>query len=116
MITDDDIYRFTNGACWILGEVLEERAGLPRRYVKDQHGKGMHVVAQLPDGRYLDVEGAHEQDDLLRHYQHPRFARYAQAVGDPDGDWTLPYYWGLSEDELRERAEEIAPDVLALAA
>ena len=116
-ITEEDIYHFTHGACWLLAEVLEAKTGYPRKYVYDQYGAPMHVVVQSRPGEYLDVEGTHTRDQLIKKYQHPDFGRYAQRVGKPGGGfWELPYYWDVDEEYLAYRAEMITPDVLALAA
>lgn len=68
---------FKYGACGALAIVLHEATGWPIVAITDAHnvydgeaggGSAMHWTVQLPDGRLLDVDGAHEADDLVEQY------------------------------------------------
>ncbi len=88
---------FTRGACGGLAIVLHEETGWPIVAITDSHnvheghaggGSALHWTVRRPDGKLIDVDGAHEAADLVAEYE---------AEAD-DGEAA----WGLScrEDAL----------------
>lgn len=69
---------FKFGACGALAIAIHDVTGWPIMAITDHHnvfedgraggGSALHWVVRRPDGKLVDVDGAHETQDLLREY------------------------------------------------
>jgi len=68
---------FKYGACGALAIVLHEATGWPIVAITDAHnvydgeaggGSAMHWAVQRPDGLLVDIDGAHEPEELVEQY------------------------------------------------
>lgn len=69
---------FTYGACGALAIALHEATGWPVAAITDAHnvydgraggGSALHWGVVDPHGRFIDVDGAHDPDDLVERYE-----------------------------------------------
>jgi hypothetical protein len=68
--SDFGVEVFTAGNCWVLAYYLHELGGWPIVMVVPQADPDMweHVLVQLPDHRYLDIEGVHTRAEVLKRW------------------------------------------------
>jgi len=68
---------FTRGACGALAIAMHDATGWPIVAITDHHnvygdkaggGSALHWVVRRPDGMLVDVDGAHDPDELLERY------------------------------------------------
>jgi hypothetical protein len=69
---------FTYGACAALALALHDRYGWPLIAVTDAHniygdragaGSALHYMVRHPSGKLLDVDGFHEDADVIEQYE-----------------------------------------------
>lgn len=69
---------FTYGACGGLAIVIHEATGWPIVAITDSHnvlegraggGSALHWGVQHPSGKFLDIDGLHELDDIVENYE-----------------------------------------------
>lgn len=63
------IRAFKNGCCGGLAIALHDATGWPIVAVGSHHGEALHYMARRPDGRLIDIEGAHTDDDVTLEYE-----------------------------------------------
>lgn len=70
-------HAFKQGACAALAYALHEATGWPIIGITDAHnvddgrlggGSSLHWGVRRPDGMFVDVDGAHEMDDVVEEY------------------------------------------------
>ncbi len=113
-VTAKDIIDFTYGGCYLLAEEIEAATGWGPAAFWDGFRPAGHVFAAMPDGRFLDITGAHTRAEMMAtHWARPgdKHGRrgITRNVGSLDG-WRLERRY---EDELRARARELIPVLLA---
>lgn len=63
------LVRFTDGDCWVLAHAINRLTGFPVCTFCDDLGRAdYHVFVQLPDGRYLDIQGISTHEELIRRW------------------------------------------------
>jgi len=65
-ITDSDRSTFSRGDCYTLAYAIHQRYGLPIVRVGEQRSDGVwsHMLNQLPNGDYLDIDGVHSEGEV----------------------------------------------------
>jgi hypothetical protein len=110
-ITAEDDREYTQGACWVLANVISEMTGWPRYRVTPDP---LHVWVGTPGGHAVDVRGYHpEHMDEFAAEWYDRSDSESYDIVDEDDDlsqWSFfsgwhPRYW--------DRAREIAPILIA---
>lgn len=80
---------FKRGACGALAIALHDATGWPIVAITDAHnvhggraggGSAMHWAVMRPDGKVVDVDGAHDPDELVEEY-HAEADDEAAALG-----------------------------------
>ena len=111
MITEQDEWDFTHGACWVLANAISDATGWQRCMTAPEPE---HVFVRTPDGDYLDIHGRWSEDEMIEKYSSPW--GYVDSIADvndwddlSDGDWFFGW-----QPRYRKRAEELVPEVLAL--
>lgn len=70
---------FKYGACGALAIALHDATGWPIVAITDHHnvwdgkaggGSAMHWTVQRPDGKLIDIDGAHDPEDLVEEYHY----------------------------------------------
>lgn len=71
---------FKLGACGALAIAMHDELGWPIVAITDAHnvfedgtaggGSAMHWVVRAPDGKLVDIDGAHDEDDLVEEYMY----------------------------------------------
>lgn len=98
MITDGDIEAFTCGDCHILAAEIARVTGWPLCAFRDDEGEPeAHAFVRMPDGRLLDVEGAHEPDKFIKAW--PFFPNIIETT-----------YAAICRAWDRSNREEVFPD------
>lgn len=107
MITDRDIYRFTDGDCHVLARAIHRLTGWTMASIYDPYmdGPNYHAFVLRPDGKALDVEGLHDPDALVSYYGDPE--SYLMPV---QWEALLSYGWPRNAfgDYSRKRARQVA--------
>ncbi|AOG03210.1 hypothetical protein [Bosea sp. RAC05] len=84
-------HAFSYGACGGLAIALHDALGWPLVAITDAHnvmdgraggGSAMHWGVQRPDGKFIDIDGAHDVNDLVERFH-----------GEADDDEAA---WGIS--------------------
>jgi len=108
-INEHDIHYFTKGACFLLAQEIEKVTGWPLAAFWEGFAPGGHMFNVLPDGRYLDIRGAHTRDELFA--QNPDYraitTRHVKAAR-----WFLPCDFEEAPAVYIDRAREIIPALL----
>lgn len=111
MITDQDKYDYTHGACWVLANAISDATGWQRCWT---YPEPEHVFVRTPDGDYLDIEGRWSEDEMIEKYSSPW--GYVDSIADvPDNDDLSNHEWFFGWGKrYQDRARELVPEVLAL--
>lgn len=98
-VLDDAAFAaFTQGQCHALALAIHEETGWPTYGCEDGEGDLEHLVVKTPDGRILDISGAHQLEDFLELEHHscpdPDFLveldpEGVRALGE-EPDWRAP--------------------------
>ena len=110
MITDQDRFDFTNGACWVLANAISAKTGWQRCWTAPEPD---HVFVRTPENDYLDIDGRHTENEMIEKYSSIPFV---DSIADvPDGDNLEGYRWFFGwQLQYKKRAEKLVPEVLAL--
>lgn len=75
-ITDADIREFTGGWCGELAVAMHDATGWPIVLVCDEDGETpdalpiwLHAGVRTPDGLFLDVTGAHDDETVIKAWE-----------------------------------------------
>jgi hypothetical protein len=113
-VTSKDIFDFTFGGCYLLAEEIERVTGWERAAFWDGFRVAGHVFAAMPDGRFADITGAHTRAGMMAtHWARPGKSHGKRGITrnvGPLAGWRLEQRY---EDELRARARELVPVLLA---
>jgi hypothetical protein len=72
-------HAFSTGACAALAYVMNEATGWKIIGITDSHnvhdgklggGSSMHWGVMRPDGKFVDIDGVHEMDDVVEKYMY----------------------------------------------
>ncbi|MFD9868539.1 hypothetical protein ACFXI8_27220 [Streptomyces niveus] len=69
VITELDVRAFKYGGCGSLALALHDATGWPIVAAVADDGLELHYAVTLPDGRLVDITGAHSEDDMLLEYE-----------------------------------------------
>jgi hypothetical protein len=122
VIDDDAVRAFTQGQCHALALALHERTGWPIRQLENDEGEPFHLYVETPDGRALDITGAHDRDEFRQAWcaafdepSTPEMAHKLPATGvwrAPDMGAARAFVAPLLElYERDERVCEACPDI-----
>lgn len=104
--------RFTEGDCHILARAIHEATGWPIATFSYDGGPDTHAFVQMPDGRYLDIEGTFTRKQMLDRWTiKPRVILHFDSVAAlhaADEGWTESIEWPSS----RKIAERVARKLL----
>jgi hypothetical protein len=109
-INEHDVYYFTEGACFLLAQEIEKAHGWPLAAFWVGFASSGHMFNVLPDGRYLDIRGAHTRDELFA--QNPDYRAITTRHVEAD-QWFLPFHFEDAPAVYTGRAREIIPTLLA---
>lgn len=116
MITEKDRYDFTKGACFILADVIHAETGwkVVGFYDNSFGYIAKHVFVRTPDGNYLDIEGKHDEAEMLERWGcRSRMYSIRDIKDDYSFQFTLPSRMGNQEQYIL-RAKELAGEVIAM--
>lgn len=116
-ITPDDEYQFTHGGCLVLAKMISEQTGWPlcallTRYYGEE--PDIHAFVRTPDGRYLDVEGLHDEAAMLAEYSQWQPCGIGEFYPE-DFDESWPQESNYYGRQYEQRGAEIAPELIKLA-
>lgn len=99
-----DLVRFTEGDCHILAIEISKRTGWPVMSVD-----GLHACVQMPDGRLLDVRGAHTPEEMAEMWSvdPETIFVYEDTHENMIHDW-----WVMFSEKSFARAKAIAPKLI----
>lgn len=85
---------FKQGACGALAIAIHDATGWPIVAITDAHnvedgraggGSALHWAVRRPDGRLVDIDGAHDPDELTEEYHGE--ADEDEDTGEPRAAW-----------------------------
>ena len=85
--TFETVSRFCNGECGALAEAIERRTGWPIYLVYRSAYSPEHAVVQIPDGRFLDIQGLFMEDDLLEEWRAHKIEEMTTSFAEEDLFW-----------------------------
>lgn len=111
VITELDVLDFTTGACFLLAKAVQSKSGWPAAAFWDGFRATGHAFNAMPDGRYLDVRGAHTRHDMmLSRWGHDRGRHGITTRHVRLHEWEL--CWD-DHEKYEARAVEIAAELLS---
>lgn len=79
--------RYKYGQCHALAQAIHDRTGWPMFVWWMEQGGNEHAMVRMPDGRFLDVEGVHDEWDIRNSYAFtPKVEQFRDARKLPDWD------------------------------
>jgi hypothetical protein len=111
-ITTADIHDFTHGACFLLAKAVRDAAGWPPAAMWDGFGPAGHMFNVMPDGRLLDIEGAHTRNEMFGNWGRNGRRRGITTRFVHLDEWEFPASWGDPDPAPYVRRAELLVPVL----
>ncbi|TFI30152.1 hypothetical protein [Streptomyces sp. 4R-3d] len=113
VITEQDVRTYKYGGCGSLALAIHEATGWPIVAAVADDGLELHYAATRPDGRLVDITGAHTEDDMLLEYEfHADGGAVTLVDVTPDHVRTTSQWYGNPIN--MGAARRLVPAVLAL--
>jgi hypothetical protein len=100
---------FTQGLCHELALEINRRTDWPLWACIEDDGferRGVHALVRLPDGRFLDVRGLQDKDEVRSHWKRPQLRRVSAGYFK---DWW--HYEEINRARVRRTAARLLAHV-----
>ena len=116
MITENDEAMFTRGGCLVLADLISEATGWPVCSLTTEDepdGPDIHAFVRTPDGKYLDIEGVHTEEEML-----DRWVRWDPISIEEYDLSQFDYSWAQRGEswtrDYEVRGSQVMPELLAM--